>query len=79
MKRLQQFSIAVVLSLIFSASALAGEIGMPKAPPPPPPDTSSATTPGTMGMPGDIPIRYASSDSVALTALGLLQAVLSVF
>jgi hypothetical protein len=77
MKLLQQFSIAVVLSLLFSASALAGEIGMPKAPPPPP-DTSSATTPGTMGMPGDIPIGYASSDSVAITTLGLLQTFLSV-
>lgn len=79
MKRFQQLSIAVVLTLLFSVSVFAGDIGMPVAPPPPPPDTSSATTPVTIGTPGDIPIAYASSDSVALAALGLLQAVLAVF
>lgn len=79
MKRLQQLSIAIVLSLLFSVSTFAGDIGMPKAPPPPPSDTPSATTPVTIGRPGDILTGYASSDSVALTALGLLQTVLSVF
>jgi hypothetical protein len=78
MKRLQQLSIATMLSLVFAVSTFAGEIGMPKAAPPPP-DTSSATTPAIIGMLGGIPIGDALSDSVAITALGLLQTVLSVF
>jgi hypothetical protein len=78
MKRLQQLSTAVVLSFLFSVSTLAGDIGMPKASPPPP-DPSSATTPATKGASVDIGIGYGSSNSVALTALGLLQTVLSIF
>jgi hypothetical protein len=77
MKRLQQLSISVVLALTFSVSTLAGDIGMPKAPPPP--SSSSETTPGQIGTPGDIYIDFGSSDSVVLTALSLLQGVLSVF
>lgn len=75
MKRLQQLSIAIVLSFLFSASTLAGDIGMPKASPPPP-DPSSAAVPATVASMGT---GYGSSDSVALTALGLMQTVLSVF
>jgi hypothetical protein len=78
MKRLQQLSIAIVLSFLFSASTFAGDIGMPKASPPPP-DPSSTTAPATRGTVGSIGIGYGSSDSVALIALGLMQTVLSVF
>jgi len=74
MKRLQQLSIAVVLSLLFSVSTFAGDIGMPKAPPPPP-DPASATIPNQIPKPSDTPISFASSDSVALTVLNLLLAV----
>ena len=79
MKRLQQFSFAVVLTLLFSVSTFAGEIGMPKAPPPP--DSSAATTPGEIPIPaaGQIPIGSISPDSVAAVALNMLQTVLSVF
>jgi hypothetical protein len=77
MKRLQQLGISVVLALMFSVSTLAGDIGMPKAPPPP--SSSSETTPGQIETPGYMYIDFGSSDSVGLTALSLLQGILSVF
>jgi hypothetical protein len=74
MKRLQQLSIAVALTLMLSVSTLAGEIGMPKVPPPP--SSSSETTPGQIETPGYMYIDFGSSDSVGLTALSLLQGAL---
>jgi hypothetical protein len=78
MRKLQQLCTAVVLTLMLTTGAFAGIIETPKAPPPPP-ASSSATSPGEIPIPGDMPINSASSDSVELIALNLLQSVLSVF
>jgi hypothetical protein len=78
MKRLQQLSIAVVLSLLFSVSTFAGDIGMPKASPPPP-DPTSETIPTQTPKAGTSSSGFASSDCVTLTVMNLLQEILSVF
>lgn len=92
MKRLQQLGLAVLLSLLFSVTALAGDIGMPKAPPPPGEIGMPAPPPRPAGdiwlgskssrSPGDIWTPRASTfanDSVVTLALSLLPSILSVF
>ena len=78
MKKLKQLNLAVVVSLVLSVSALAGEIEIGKSSTPPPPAPSSATTPGEIWIPGEIQIG-APSDPITEVALNLLQTVLSIF
>ena len=78
MKKLQQFGITVVLSLIVATSAYAGDIYIGKTPPPPP-DPSAAAAAGDIATPGDIHLPGAPSNSVTDTALNLLQTLLTVF
>lgn len=85
MKKLQQFCVALTLTLALSLSVFAGEIGCPgiAADPPPPPHQSSAS--GDIGTPdtfarGDV----LTPDAAALgllteLTLNLLQSVQSFF
>jgi hypothetical protein len=76
MKKLQQISMAVVLTLMLATGAFAGIIHTPG--PPPPPDSatalhsSSATESGTSD-------QQTSENSLGSVALNLLQTLLSVF
>ena len=83
MKRLSLACMAVVLSLMLSASTFAGDIyiGRPDPPPPPPPAPSSVTAPGEISIPGDIHIgsSVARGDSGSDMAFALLRSLLSVF
>lgn len=82
MKKLQRFTIAVVLTLALSASAFAGDIWLGKAPPPPP-EPPSATAPGIIHTgiqtPSEQQNSAAPSEAFAEIALNLLQSLLSVF
>jgi len=83
MKKLQQISMGVVVSLTLSVHAYAGHIGIPEEPPPPAtasgnigiPTSVSTVTPGETQTLGEV----TASDSVANAMLSLIQAVLSVF
>lgn len=78
MKKLQQLSMAAMLTLVFTASAFAGDITTGLAPPASAP--ASATQPGEIPiLAGEIPIWSVSADSVATVALNLLQTGLAVF
>jgi hypothetical protein len=82
MKRFSLPCMAVVLSLMLSASAFAGDIYIGAAPPPPPPPaSSSATAAGNVYISGEIHIgsSVAPGDSASDIAFGLLQSLLSVF
>jgi hypothetical protein len=78
MKKIQQLGMAAVVTLVFTASAFAGDITTGLAPPSPP--QASATT-GEIPIPvaGDISVDSVLPDSVATVALNLLQTMLSVF
>ena len=78
MRKLKQFSMAVVLTLGLTACAFAGDIWIP-TPPPPNSATSSATNPGDIQIPGEIEIPGAPSDPITEVALNQLQTVLSIF
>lgn len=78
MKKLQNFSMAVVLILTLAASAFAGDIWLGIASPPPPPGDiwtgKAPQPPDQKPTPGGAP-----SDSTIAVVLNLLQSVLSVF
>jgi hypothetical protein len=76
MRRLQQLSMAAVLTLILATGALAGIMETPPAPEAPP-----ATATGTVEtVPSDQQAASAGpSQSVAEVALNLLQSALSMF
>ena len=79
MKKLRQFSMAVVITLMLSLSAFAGIMETP-APLPNPSGTasSSMSTTGIMETPRDQQ-DSASTNPIVDVALSLLQSVLSVF
>ena len=79
MKRLKQVCMAVVLTLLLSVLAIAGDIQIGAPSPPPNSATSSATNPGDIQIPGEIEIPGAPSDPITEVALNLLQTVLSIF
>ena len=83
MRKLQQLSMAVVLTLMLATGAFAG-IMQTGATSPAPPDPPSATAPGIMQTgitqtPSDQQNSAAPSDALAEVALNLLQSVLSLF
>jgi hypothetical protein len=77
MKKLSPACVAVVLSLLLSASAFAGDIYIP-APAPPPPEACTVTAPSETA---NAPLggAVAQSNAVSDIAMGLLQSLLSVF
>jgi hypothetical protein len=83
MKNFRQFCAAVVLALVFTIFASAGEIPGPGVPNSPPPQQSSIT--GDIGFPGVTAtgdISYpgvAMLDPVTEAALSLLQSIFSIF
>lgn len=91
MNKLQRFSMAIVLTLMLAASALAGDIWLGKAPPPPPPgeigmpapspQSPSSPSPSTRGdiWTGATQVSDFASDSVEILTVSLLQSILSVF
>ena len=75
MRRLQQLSMAAVLTLILATGALAGIMETPPAPEAPP-----ATATGTVEtVPSDQQASAVSSESATEVALDLLQSALSMF
>lgn len=80
MKKLQQLSAPVILSLLLSASVYAGDgiITIGKAEPTPTP-APVATTNCSAEAEGIITIGVRPSDPVAEVALSLLQGVLALF
>ena len=77
MRKLQQLSMAVVLTLMLGTYALAGIIECPPAPAPQPP---SATAMGTVETPpSDAQPVAPAADPVMDIALNLLQGALSLF
>jgi hypothetical protein len=83
MKSLKKVCAAVLLTLILSLSALAGDMSCGITAPPPPPQSQSATT-------GDMPAGIASTDGAAgdeamafnpvtEIALNLIQSLLALF
>lgn len=80
MRKLRQLSIAIVLTLVLSASAFAGIIGGGPEPPPAPPEPPSATATGIIGTSPSAaqPVDMLTVPVVDI-ALNLMQSVLSVF
>ena len=78
MRKLQRFTMAVVLTFMLAAFVFAGDILTGYAPPPPP-ASSSAAAPGDIYIPGQTDTPLARSDSVTEVALNLLMSVLAVF
>ena len=75
MRRLQQLSMAALLTLILATGALAGIMETPPAPAAPP-----ATAAGTIEtVPSDQQASAVPSELVAEVALNLLQSALSMF
>ena len=75
MRRLQQISMAAILTLTLATCALAGIMETPPAP-----EAQPATATGIMEMPpSDQQDSAVVSESVADLALNLLQSVLSAF
>ncbi len=75
MRRLQQLSMAAVLTLMLATGALAGIMETPPSPAAPP-----ATATGTVETaPSDQQASAVPSESVAEVALNLLQSALSMF
>lgn len=83
MKKFRQFCVAVVLAVVFTIFASAGEIPGPGAESSPPPQHSSIT--GDIGFPGVTAtgdISYpgmAALDPVTEAALSLLQNIFLIF
>ena len=80
MKTLRQFSLALMLGLAFTSSAIAGDIttGV-TSPPPPAPSSVAADGDITTGLNGEISTTAQASDSVVDIALSLVQSVLALF
>jgi hypothetical protein len=78
MRKLQQFCVAGVFTLVLTTATFAGDIETGGKPQPPPPAGSSATTLGDISTPG-IQNPQATSDSVTDIALNLLQTILALF
>jgi hypothetical protein len=78
MRRLRQLSMAVLLTLMVSASAFAGIIDGPPAPTPPP-ESPLATATGTIETPPSAEAVTQATDPAVDVALNLLQSVLSLF
>ena len=78
MRRLRQLSMAVLLTLMVSASAFAGIIDGPPAPAPPP-EPPLATATGIIETPPSAEAVTPATDPVVDVALNLLQSVLSLF
>ncbi|MDQ1557565.1 MAG: hypothetical protein QOD32_625 [Pyrinomonadaceae bacterium] len=79
MKKLQQLFASVVLTLLLSVSALAGDgiiIIMKTDPPPPPP---SVATKNAVEAEGIMTTGRAATDPVTEIVLGLLPSVLALF
>ncbi|MDT5122463.1 MAG: hypothetical protein QOC96_1945 [Acidobacteriota bacterium] len=82
MKNLRQFCAAVVLTLVFTFSAFAGDMQTPGVvdPPPPPPSMMADTsTPSATIATGTATQDVVAVDPVTEAALSLLQSVLSIF
>jgi hypothetical protein len=75
MKRLQQMSMAVVLTLMLTTGVFAGIIHTPEAPPPPN-STLAHSSPTTES---DTGYQQTTQDSFQSVMLNLLQTMLSVF
>jgi hypothetical protein len=75
MKRLQQISMAVVLTLMLTTGVFAGIIHTPE--PPPPPNSNLAHSSTTTES--DTSYRQTTQDSIQSVTLNLLQTMLSVF
>lgn len=78
MTKLRQLCIAGVFTLVLTTATFGGEIQTPGSPQPPSSNQSSATTAEEFSTSG-IQSSRAVSDSVATTALNLLQTMLSMF
>ncbi len=79
MKKLNKLFASVVLSLLLSASALAGDgIIMPMRTDPPPPSSSVATN-DESATEGVTETGDTATDPATLIALNLLQSVLALF
>jgi hypothetical protein len=78
MKKLQQFCMAGVFTLVLATATFGGHIGTPGITQPPPPDELSAITQGSIDTEG-IQNSQATSDSVSDIALNLLQTMLTLF
>lgn len=76
MRRLRQLSMAVLLTLLLGAPALAGIIGGPPEPAPEPPPTAAT---GTVETPPSAQPTIPATDPVVDIALNLLQSALSLF
>lgn len=75
MRKLQQLSMAAVLTLMLATGALAGIMETPPAP-----DAQPATAPGIMETPPSTQQDSGvPSESVTVVALNLLQSALSMF
>jgi len=77
MRKIKHLSMTAVLIFMLSASALAGDIHIDKAPPPPPPGSSSLVAPTNLASLSDAQI--VASTSVTDVMLQVLQSMLSVF
>lgn len=81
MKRLQQLSIVVVMMLVPTASALAGDIWIDKATPAPPPSSSAkkVSPDARIGSGGEALAPVLASGLIEAVRLNLLQSMLSIF
>ncbi len=83
MKKLQQLFASVVLTLLLSISALAGDgiitTGIASPTPTPTSVTTASTTTETTETDGIIVIMFTSADPARGVALSLLQSVLALF
>lgn len=81
MKKLQQILASLVLTLLFSISAFAGDgiIGTGKTAPPPPPPSSVMAISNEAEDEGVITTWHTATDPVTEIALSLLPSVLALF
>ncbi len=80
MKKLNKLFASVVLSLLLSVSALAGDgIIWPLRTDPPPPPSSSVATNDESATEGTTETGETATDPATLIALNLLQSVLALF
>ncbi len=73
MKRLKQFSIAILLSLAFTVSVPAGEIQIGKTPPPPPPPSSAVAVEPSDTSAGETQSPSESDSLITEITLAVLQ------
>lgn len=79
MKHLKQLSLAVVLIVMLATAAFAGEIPIDKASPSSAPATASTPDQRSILFPENLPMCSASTDSVEIVGLNLLQTLLLMF